>query len=121
MRRLIPRKDSWFWPSLLPLSILGVIGAVAVHTRREILDRDVAFEKVRETQVQRGERIGSVESRVERLEHVQRTRVSLDWPSGLVHAGMTAERAIDQEPRDFVDAVAVEFGLMAAKFPPKDR
>lgn len=119
--RALKLRDSalvvWL-PVWLPLAAISM---VAFKTKREIETRYSEFEMVRATQVQRGERIATVENRVDRLEHVQRTKVSLDWPSGQVHAALSSERAVDQEPKAFVDAVASEFTLMADKFPPKDR
>lgn len=87
--------------------------AVAWKSRVEGIANAAEIDRIRQIQVQRGERIGAVEARVDAVEKMKdNPRVMLRWPSGLI--------AVEQEQRGAtVQRVVSDFNELSAAFPPR--
>ena len=108
--RLIPGKQSLFWPVIVPLGPVAVIGFLGWRLARD-------FEAVRATQAQRTGLFTEIRGRLDALEagpKIERVgpRVLLRWPSDAV--AVELERT--GQP---VSNVVSDFKELASALPPK--
>ena len=95
----------------------------AWRTRHETIANESEISRVREIQVQRGERIGAVEARVSALEPNSvggNALVRFDWQHGLVDLGVVLEKGASETRAAFRASVVDDFNFYIAAIPPKE-